>query len=143
VHIALVPRPLMHKLCISDPDAIHLNVLVSCALLAGLFAWPDALNVITSLPHFCLFEYAFHIPCPGCDMTAALAACAHLDFHRSLMIQPCAIAFALTLFVQSAIRGAYLLRIIELRTANQGVKKLASIFITMLMAFWLIRLIQL
>jgi len=139
MHIALVPPSLIRKLCQSESDAIHINVLFSCALLVSIFSWLGGLRFATSLPHFCLFEHALGIPCPGCDITAALLALAHLDINRSISTQPCGVALASTVFIQSTIRGAYLLRLINIQRTNQGVNALSTAFTALLMTFWIFR----
>lgn len=139
MHIALVPPSLMRKLCQSESDAMHINVLFSCALLVALFSWLGGLRFITSLPHFCLFEHTFGFPCPGCDITAALVALAHLNIHRSILIQPCGVALVSTVFIQSTIRGAYLLRLINFHRTNQAVSALSIAFTTLLILFWIFR----
>jgi fucose 4-O-acetylase-like acetyltransferase len=129
----------MRKLCRSESDAIHINVLISCALLVALFSWFGGLRFVTSLPHFCLFEYALGFPCPGCDITAALLALARLDIHRSILIQPCGVALASTVFIQSTIRGGYLLRLINIQRTNQAVTTLSIAFTALLLLFWIFR----
>lgn len=139
MQIALIPHRLMQHLYQSDRDAVHINVLFSCILLVAIFSWPSGLGFITSLPHFCLFEYLFGLPCPGCDITAALAALAHLEIQRSLLIQPCGVVLVSTVFIQSTIRGAYLLRLINFQRTDQIVSALNLAFITLLITFWVFR----
>lgn len=140
MHIALVPPSLIRRFCRSESDAIHINVLFSCTLLVAFFSWLGGLRFITSLPHFCLFEHAVGIPCPGCDITSALLALARFDIYRSVSIQPCGLALVSTVFIQSATRGAYLLRLINFKQTNQIVSVLSIAFTALLMFFWIFRL---
>ena len=132
----------MRRFCRSESDAIHINVLFSFALIVALFSWFGGLKFVTSLPHFCIFEYVLGFPCPGCDITAALLALAHFDINRSIFIQPCGIGLASTVFIQSTIRGAYLLRVIKIQTANEAVSALNITFTASLIIFWIIRIIN-
>ena len=119
---------------------MHINALLSIFLLIAIFTWHDGLRFITDLPHFCLFEYVFGLSCPGCDITAALAVLAHFDVSRALLIQPCGVALAVTVFIQSVIRGAYLLRLVSIQQTTQGVGVLNRVFLALLLSFWIFRL---
>jgi hypothetical protein len=142
MHIAFIPRTFMQKHCSSESDAIHLNVIISYFLLALLIFLPNSLYFVTSLPHLCLFDFVLGFPCPGCDIIAALAALARFDFYRSLMIQPCGFAFVAIIFIQSIIRGAYLLRFMDVKQTNQWVLVLNRIFLSSLLLFWVLRLLN-
>lgn len=140
MQIRLVPRFLIQKIARSECDAVHINALISIFLLTGLFLWLDGLRFVTSLPHFCLFEYAVGAPCPGCDITAALAALAHFHVHRSVVIQPCGFVLVITVFAQSMISVAYLFRLVDAHQAHQDIKKLDGTFLAVLLLVWIFRL---
>lgn len=42
------------------------------AVLGAAMLMPQLLELLASIPHFCLFEYVTGIDCPGCGATAAL-----------------------------------------------------------------------
>lgn len=133
----------MHRLSRNEGEAIHINALLSALLIAIVLASIGSNGVTTivqKIPHFCLFEEVLGIHCPGCDMTAAFVALLHFNIYRSIQIQPCTVALVITIFVQSAIRGGYLLRLVSSSQTNQSVDILNKLFLTVLIAFWGFRL---
>lgn len=142
MQISLMPHLLMRPLCNSDSDATHVNVLLSSALLAALFLWHDGLSYIMALPHICLFQYAFGLPCPGCDITSALAALAHFEVYRAFLIQPCGVVLAAAVLIQAVVRGLRLLRFISFNQTSRILSASSTIFISALLLFWVFRLVN-
>lgn len=138
--ILLIPQSLLGRLRLSPGDARHLNGLLSLALLVAVFITPAVFHYVVATPHFCLFEHFLDIPCPGCDITTALAALMQANVHRSFTIQPCALLLVMALFLQTSVRIAYFSRLLGFRMSNQLISYFELIFVVCLMYFWLFRL---
>lgn len=139
MNILLFPQSLTLRLSRHEGEAVHINALLSVLLIAIVLASIGSNGVTTivqRLPHFCLFEEILGIHCPGCDMTTAFVALLHFNIYRSIQIQPCTVALVITIFVQSAIRGSHLLRLVSSSQTNQSVEVLNKLFLTVLIAFW-------
>ncbi len=137
--IALIPQIVIRKITRSQDEAQHINVLASFFMVAGLFLCLDGLKLITSLPHFCLFEYATGVPCPGCDVTSALVALAQFHLYRSVVIQPCGLLLALTVLMQAIISAACLSRFVGVEQGNRGIQNLDGMFLVVLFLVWFFR----
>ncbi|MBL8365136.1 MAG: DUF2752 domain-containing protein, partial [Comamonas sp.] len=82
--ICIIPRPIIRRIASSDQDCIHFNAIFSAVLILAVFLSTPALRFVTDLPHFCLFEHFLGVPCPGCEITTALAQLAHLHVEKSI-----------------------------------------------------------
>lgn len=140
MQITLIPTSAFKRYGPFGIDARHVNVLVSGTILILLFSWHDGLRYITGLPHICLFEYVLGIPCPGCDITAALVKLAGLDVYGSLLTQPCAVVLVVTFFGQLIVSAAHVSQHLDLNAANKSARALGNVFVSVLLLFWFYRL---
>ena len=87
--VAIIPRMLLDKLELNPERRVHLNVLLSALLLftvaALLVRCADALAL---LPHACLAQALFGIPCPGCGVTRSALAFLVGDVGRAWSLNP-------------------------------------------------------
>ena len=138
--ICIIPRPLVRRIASSEQGGIHLNAILSAALLVAVFLSPSVLHLITELPHYCLFEHFLGVPCPGCSITLALAQLAHLHIEKSISANPGGIALALVLLFQVTVRLSALGRLVTFSTAQQLVSGTSRLFFSFLVLHWLLML---
>lgn len=124
----------------SDQDAIHLNIILSAALIATFFGFSPILKLLTDLPHYCLFEHFLGIPCPGCDITLALAQIAHLQIAKSISTNASGIALVFTTTFQIGVCFSALARFLTFFTAQRLLALTTRAFFVFLMFHWLIKL---
>ena len=92
MQIALFPEWLFTWIAISRERARWLNLLCSGVLIIVITAL--ALDRVESLPHFCLFQLALGIPCPGCGILHSLNASFHGELHRAWGANPAGLVLA-------------------------------------------------
>lgn len=106
--IAFIPNILLYRIE-ADSTRIHLNVLLSNLLLIAAIGIVINFSIdMESIPHVCLFNKFFGIPCPGCGITRSLLALFIGDIHNSLIINPAGLFFGMSLFAQLPFRIAAL-----------------------------------
>ena len=142
MEIALFPSSLFRQLRAPSDLQHHLNVLLSVTVVAALFLSASLLDLVTSLPHFCLMERGLGLPCPGCGMTGALAAAARGELSQSAALQPCALGLVGVLAVQSAARLALVTRQASVRAAGTLITWLDKGFLVALIVVWVLKLIN-
>lgn len=78
-----------------------LNFAASSALIILFFVFcPPAM--LARLPHVCVVQTLFGIPCPGCGITTSLFALAQLKISASILANPAGVFVGMTLLVQAA-----------------------------------------
>jgi len=140
VDICIIPRSLVRRIASSEQDGIHINAILSAALLIAIFLSPSVLHLITNLPHFCLFEHFLGVSCPGCSITLALAQLAHLHIEKSISTHPGGFALALVFLFQVVVRLFALGRLVTFSTTQRLVSGTNRMLFSFFVLFWLIML---
>ena len=111
--IAIIPKALLYRLGGDPEGCIHLNVLLSHLLLLIGAALAICFSVdLSVVPHVCLFDKLFGIPCPGCGLTRSLFALFVGDIHYAWTLNPAGPMLGTCLVAQLP------LRIMALRMEN-------------------------
>lgn len=104
---------------------LYSRVAVSIGVLAtALVASPLLLGLRPALGSFCLFQYFFGIPCPGCGITRSLVFLSHLQLGEAFAVNPAGYAVALAIvvpFVLVVIRARQPLALCVLRATDIAV----------------------
>jgi Protein of unknown function (DUF2752) len=98
MQIALFPEWLLDLVPLASEQSRWLNLLLS-----GLFVMVVvtlAFDRVESLPHFCLFQRALGIPCPGCGILHSLNASLRCNFRQAWSANPAGLVLALGLMLQ-------------------------------------------
>jgi hypothetical protein len=102
---AIIPRTFLY--CFDDDPVrcIHLNILFSHLLLFIIAGSVIYLSIdLSFIPHICLFQHFFGIPCPGCGITRSLLAFFVGDFQSAWMQNPVGPILGVSLVAQIPIR---------------------------------------
>ena len=142
MEIAIIPRFIVRKFFRDDINQIHANILISSILIiAVLIFWCSQGNYLSSVPHFCVFQKALNMPCPGCGMTRSVCSIAEGNVYLAWQYNPAGFFVFLFFIIQIP------LRIIALRFCDVSEKvslfsRIGSIVvICMFFLVWMIRLI--
>lgn len=79
MEIAFLPNWMLASLTPNESVRWHLNVLCSCILVTLALSFSAADGISAVIPHVCIAQYLFRIPCPGCGVTRSLVALSRLD----------------------------------------------------------------
>jgi len=71
MEIAFIPQFILNKITHNDILKIHYNILLSNILIM-LFLLSGSISIISTIPHFCLIDIIFQVPCPGCDIISGI-----------------------------------------------------------------------
>jgi len=105
MEIAIVPSFIINRLTHNDMQRIHLNILLSSVLILLFFIHTGhSIGFLNELPHFCLFQKIFGIPCPGCGITRSLIAISELDIATSWQYNPAGCFISLFIIIQIPLR---------------------------------------
>jgi hypothetical protein len=126
---------LLCKLRIPHDIQYHVGVFVSTVLAIVV------LPLLTFVPHFCLMQRIFHIPCLGCGITHSLLALSVADFGASFRSNPAGLPFAAGLCFQLVARPMAIMYA-ESRTAVTDLSRRITVAVTtLLFLVWVVRLI--
>lgn len=79
MEIAFCPTRLLKLLSGDNGTQFHLNILFSSILILLLAC--GSFSPLALVPHICLAQYLFGLPCPGCGITHSLVASSRLDLR--------------------------------------------------------------
>tara|TARA_B110000467_G_C18209546_1_gene416577 strand:- start:352 stop:765 length:414 start_codon:yes stop_codon:yes gene_type:complete len=71
MEISFIPQFILNRITHNDILKIHYNILFSNILIM-FFLLSGGISIVSKLPHFCLVDNIFHVPCPGCDITSGI-----------------------------------------------------------------------
>jgi hypothetical protein len=103
MEIDFCPRWVLAKLRISGPSQHHVALLVSTLLTLALL--PFAIHI----PHFCLMQKVFGIPCPGCGISHSMMAFFRLKPGVAWQANPAGVGVALVFCFQLVARPTAIL----------------------------------
>jgi hypothetical protein len=135
MEITFIPHSILSYLCASKDRQIHLNSALSALVLIAVFP------VVSVLPHFCLAQALFHIPCPGCGITRSLLALENLNLPQSWRSNPAGLSLALLLCFQLFARPIALWIPRTSKSISSGGRWLSSLVGIALFAVWIERLL--
>jgi len=140
MEIAIIPKFIIDKLTLDNENKIHLNILFSSFFILIFFVFiGHFVAVLNKLPHFCLFQKIFGIPCPGCGMIRSFIAFSQLDIVSSWEYNPVGIFIVLFVFIQIPLRiFALMFRNIEglIRLLS---KILSNLIVISLLLVWIVK----
>ena len=103
--IAIIPTIVLSRFDADPERHVHLNVLLSHILLLLMATLLVRFSLdLSVIPHVCLFNKLFGIPCPGCGITRSLLACFVGDFGRAWLQNPAGPILAASLVAQVPLR---------------------------------------
>jgi hypothetical protein len=88
MEIAFVPSWLLNLLNRQKHVQWNLNVLFSSMLIVSSILLTSLDHVANLVPHVCLVQYFFRVPCPGCGIIRSLTAFARLDLRTAWLNNP-------------------------------------------------------
>lgn len=135
VEIHLIPISWLRRAGVPETALLHVSVLVSTMLTLLL------IPLLRFVPHVCLAEWLFHVPCPGCGVTTGLLAIAKLDVAGSCRANPAALLVAALLIFQLLARPVALLRPRVGATVAAVSRRLSQVVVLTLFAVWIARVI--
>jgi len=82
MEIDFVPKCFVARLPVLSSAHMHLSIFLSNVGAVVL------LPALTHVPHICVVRLLFHVPCPGCGVTHAILAIAHLRLAAAWRSNP-------------------------------------------------------
>jgi hypothetical protein len=135
---AIIPRMLLEKLECESERRIHLNVLLSTALLfMAAFILVRHKNVLELVPHVCVAQALFGIPCPGCGITRSALAFLTGNIGQAWSMNPAGPVLCATTAFQVPLRCLVLTGKCESRIALNTSRFFTAVVVTFLIGNWL------
>jgi Protein of unknown function (DUF2752) len=138
MQIALLPEWLLSCVPLSRVQARPMNLLLSGVFVITVVAL--ALDHLERLPHFCLFQRALGIPCPGCGILHSLNASFRCDFRNAWMANPAGLVLAFGLMLQVSSSALALVGSSVSRSAATVENTFGKAFVLVAVAVWAYRI---
>lgn len=135
---AIIHRALLYWLDDDPERCIHLNILFSHLLLFIIAGSIIFLSIdLSVIPHICLFQHFFGIPCPGCGITRSLLAFFVGDFQFAWILNPVGIILGASLVAQVPLRILALCNVSWGRRVFRLTRVTTSSIIILLILYWI------
>lgn len=135
MEIYFCPEWLLGKLPLRPEHKIHVGYMLS-SLLALAFVF-----LAQSVPHICLMQVCFGLPCPGCGITHALRALLAGNWQASLAANPAGIMIALCLIFQLLARPFAIFHSTFSFSVQRGSRILSMVACGTILIHWLFQLL--
>jgi hypothetical protein len=140
MEIAIIPKFIINRFISDDEIQIHLNVLLSSNFILIFLIFIRYVVVgLNGLPHFCLFQRIFGIPCPGCGITRSFIALSELNIASSWHYNPVGIFIILFILIQIPMRVYAMIFINKGESISSLSKILSNLIVLSLLIVWIIR----
>ena len=96
--------------------------------------------LLIHVPHVCVLQKLFHLPCPGCGILHSLASIQHLHFQQSWQINPAGTMLALMLAFQVFGRALAIASTNTRPAINKLSKLWSAVVLASLTTVWILKL---
>ncbi|MGL5914195.1 MAG: DUF2752 domain-containing protein [Bacteroidales bacterium] len=103
MEISIIPNFLIKRISNNDINQINWNILISTILILFSLLFVR-LNLINSIPHFCLFQKLTQFPCPACGISRSILHLYDLKIIDSLKFNPNGLLISTTFILQIPMR---------------------------------------
>ncbi len=112
MEISFIPGFIFKLFSVDDSIQYDLNVLVSNLLVILLFVCfgHKLLELVSYIPHFCLFDRVFGFECPACGITRAFCEFGEGEIRKGIQQNYAAILIGIFVFIQIPIRLIIILK---------------------------------
>jgi Protein of unknown function (DUF2752) len=139
MEVSIIPKLFFSRLSFSDEQKIDLNIFLSSFFLVLIFI-PLA-KYIVQIPHFCLIQKVFGIPCPACGTIRSIFYLSKCEVLASIRLHPAGIAIVAFFVAQLPFR----LTSFVFPTLHHKVsiisKSFSKVVIVLLFSNWFIKLL--
>jgi hypothetical protein len=141
MEITFIPRWILSCLFADEERRFHFNCAVSALLIVAALPLLYVIPFLRAIPHFCLAQTLFGIPCPGCGITHALLALALFDLRGSWNANPAGFALTLLFIFQLFVRPLAILVPAASKNISRVGRWFSSASVIALMVVWILRVI--
>jgi len=140
MEIAFFPKLILQRLASNYIQQYQWNILLSNATIIVLFLIfsSNIMNIINSIPHFCLFQKIFGIDCPACGITRGFVEIANGCYSSSLNYNFSSIFIAIFILLQIPLR-LFAIIFKKEQSINQISKVITITIIAQLILFWIFK----
>lgn len=143
MEISIVPRWLMNRLSKDSLTQYQLNILISNIFIISVFVLfrNSMLNILSYLPHFCLFDKLIGIECPVCGTTRAFCEIAKGNFQQAYYLNLSSFFVAMFFLFQIPLRFLSLYREKSIKRINLISKYLGYAVLFIIMTNWVVKIL--
>ena len=105
MEIKVIPNFILNIFSLHGDKKNHVNILLSSIVFFLFITFIQHFtNLLTNLPHVCLFQKILGIPCPGCGIVRSFIAIISLDLISAWRYNPVGIFIVLFILIQIPVR---------------------------------------
>jgi Protein of unknown function (DUF2752) len=135
MEIDICPRWLLVKLRIPEGNQHHIALFLSTLVALAL------LPLLIHIPHFCLMQKVFGVPCLGCGISHSIIAMLRLNPVMAWRANPAGIGVALTFCFQLVARPIAIMIPAIGDAVSHASRFIGKAVLGSLMAVWIFRVI--
>lgn len=135
MEIAACPRWILEYLGIHDRMQQHVSVFLSSVLALAF------IPLVHYIPHFCLMQKLFGLPCPGCGVCHSILSILHLNPVAAWQANPGGIGVALAFLFQLVARPIALMVPRTSALVSQTSHRISNGVVASLLLVWAFRVL--
>ena len=113
---------------------IFLNILILFLILL----LPLYYETLFQIPHICIIDYFFHLPCPGCGVLRSFIALSSFDIGQAIALNPLSIVIIIYFISEIILEILYKNNVINLVMRQEGIRNLNLVFTYLCLINWMI-----
>ena len=113
---------------------IFLNILILFLILL----LPLYYEALFQIPHICIIDYFFHIPCPGCGVLRSFIALSSFDIGQAIALNPISMVIIIYFISEIILEILFKNNFINLIMRQKGIRNLNLIFSYLCLLNWIL-----
>ena len=113
---------------------IFLNILILFLILL----LPLYYEALFQIPHICIIDYFFHIPCPGCGVLRSFIALSSFDIGQAIALNPLSMVIIIYFISEIILEILFKNNFINLIMRQKGIRNLNLIFSYLCLINWIL-----
>lgn len=142
MEIAIIPKWLIKLLNPKDDIQYQLNILLSNIMIFLLFLLlkGKVIEIMNSIPHFCLFDKVIGFQCPVCGTTRALCEISYGNFKNAYKLNISSFFVLIFFFLQIPLRIFALYDNNYIDKINLISKRSSFVLIVLIVVIWIFKI---
>lgn len=113
---------------------IFLNILILFLILL----LPLYYEALFQIPHICIIDYFFHIPCPGCGVLRSFIALSSFDIGQAIALNPLSMVIIIYFISEIILEILFKNNFINLIMRQKGIRNLNLVFSYLCLINWIL-----
>ena len=114
------------------------KIFLNISILFLILLLPLYYETLFQIPHICIIDYFFHIPCPGCGVLRSFIALSSFDIGQAIALNPLSMVIIIYFISEIILEILFKNNFINLIMRQKGIRNLNLIFSYLCLINWIL-----